>query len=552
MTIMHEVLASPACQKEFEQLAAELPAGRYLQIGNVEPAPVWLSTRTDCRVDIAKPTDAFPFEGETFDGVILSSVLGHTSDPHTVLKETFRVLKPGGVLVMAEPVQPDDRKYRTWLLALEKGNVPFDTTLTWAFTEGDLKLAAYKAGYACKRFQMLSDSLSVLQAEKPDLLKLKPEFRAIASEWNRLDYPEALSKTHKYANKMHSYPFQYYLDRVQNLGLPADARILDAGCGTGTWSMALAHECGRIDAIDIDEQRVELGRWMASQYNVPNIHYAIGDVQRLAFDDETFDVVFCFGVVISYIPPQVVLQEFFRVLKPGGLLYVCLNGDGWSLFLKELRGLAEPKLQQVGSNSLYNTFCQRHLSAFKQALLNVAGKEETLSLLRACPQASLPPRKKEKQSLYKKLLSIFSPSSPSVSSQLPILPENPDAEGFMQYIQAVPTLAAHTDSLNRAVASIRQYCDSDGLTMLAKDVWNILAGTQTDFSHARLGRGYMPDEIEAVCDQVGFTGFQYAGEGDLSLRPDKENLVFWEPSFGKEFQGLPKVWEFIARRPAQQ
>ena len=51
-------------------------------------------------VDVLEP---FPFEDNEFDVLYCSSVIEHVSDPANLLKESWRVLKPGGVLFLSFP-----------------------------------------------------------------------------------------------------------------------------------------------------------------------------------------------------------------------------------------------------------------------------------------------------------------------------------------------------------------------------------------------------------------------------------------------------------------
>ena len=44
--------------------------------------------------------EQLPFDDNYFDGIIISNVLDHTDDPHLVLREIFRTLKPGGVAII--------------------------------------------------------------------------------------------------------------------------------------------------------------------------------------------------------------------------------------------------------------------------------------------------------------------------------------------------------------------------------------------------------------------------------------------------------------------
>src|SRR5207237_5255953 len=70
--------------------------------------------------------------------------------------------------------------------------------------------------------------------------------------------------------------------------------------------------------------------------------FAVGDVERLAFADDTFDAVLC-ALVPDFTPrPGVALAEFRRVLKPGGRLLLLTLGatspvkqEWWRRFLPD-------------------------------------------------------------------------------------------------------------------------------------------------------------------------------------------------------------------------
>lgn len=46
---------------------------------------------------------ALPFQSDAFDGVVLTEVLEHCTDPKAAVAEVFRVLKPGGLLLVTSP-----------------------------------------------------------------------------------------------------------------------------------------------------------------------------------------------------------------------------------------------------------------------------------------------------------------------------------------------------------------------------------------------------------------------------------------------------------------
>ena len=109
--------------------------------------------------------------------------------------------------------------------------------------------------------------------------------------------------------------------------LPRDARVLDAGCGTGlpVARFLVDHGC-QVTGIDIASGMIALAR-----QQVPEAEFMEGDMTQLGFPDETFD-----GIVSTYaiihVPrkkhPQV-FQNFFRVLKPKGILFLSTGSAEW-------------------------------------------------------------------------------------------------------------------------------------------------------------------------------------------------------------------------------
>ena len=55
-------------------------------------------------------------------------------------------------------------------------------------------------------------------------------------------------------------------------------------------------------------------------------------MEQTPFEDQQFDAVFCYGVIFLT-DWKKSLREFYRILKPGGILYVNANSAGWYMFL---------------------------------------------------------------------------------------------------------------------------------------------------------------------------------------------------------------------------
>ncbi|WP_186539356.1 class I SAM-dependent methyltransferase [Synechococcus sp. BIOS-E4-1] len=123
-----------------------------------------------------------------------------------------------------------------------------------------------------------------------------------------------------------------YLDRLKSIGFCGNQRILDAGCGYGQWSLALAQLNEMVLSCDISPLRVSVLQKLATQIGFTNIASEVSGIDIMTYPDQHFDAVFCYGVIFLT-PWRQSLAELARVLKPGGKLYVNANGLGWYMFL---------------------------------------------------------------------------------------------------------------------------------------------------------------------------------------------------------------------------
>lgn len=102
--------------------------------------------------------------------------------------------------------------------------------------------------------------------------------------------------------------------------------VLDVGCGVGHWGGVLASVLppdARITGIDRDPVWVEKAAERARKRpDSGRFSYVAGDVQKLPFPDDTFDVTTCQTVLIHVPDPAAALAEMIRVTKPGGLVAV--------------------------------------------------------------------------------------------------------------------------------------------------------------------------------------------------------------------------------------
>jgi arsenite methyltransferase len=102
-------------------------------------------------------------------------------------------------------------------------------------------------------------------------------------------------------------------------------RVLDLGCGAGTDTLIAAQMVGaggRVAGIDMTPEMLARARTAAAQMALDNVDFVEGDVERLPFENESFDAVISNGVIDLIPDKDAVFAEIHRVLAPGGRLQV--------------------------------------------------------------------------------------------------------------------------------------------------------------------------------------------------------------------------------------
>jgi SAM-dependent methyltransferase len=99
--------------------------------------------------------------------------------------------------------------------------------------------------------------------------------------------------------------------------------LLDIGCNWGRWTIAAARAGYRPIGIDPSFEAIVAARRIAEQLGV-DARYVVGDGRRLPFTDETFDIVFSYGVLQHFSKRDVAesVEHIRRVLKRDGYSWV--------------------------------------------------------------------------------------------------------------------------------------------------------------------------------------------------------------------------------------
>ncbi len=114
-----------------------------------------------------------------------------------------------------------------------------------------------------------------------------------------------------------------YLARA---GIPANARVLEIGCGTGPVTRVLATHPGVREVVGLDPSPVFLARARELAGTLTNVSYEQGDARAMPFPDSSFDVA-VFHTTLCHVPDcEAAIAEACRVLEPGGRLAI-FDGD---------------------------------------------------------------------------------------------------------------------------------------------------------------------------------------------------------------------------------
>jgi SAM-dependent methyltransferase len=141
--------------------------------------------------------------------------------------------------------------------------------------------------------------------------QLRTEF----NEWARAGKGESMEKGHGPVGRQ----------ALELMRLPADARVLDVGCGSG-WATRLLAEYavhGRVTGIDISDEMIRLARETSLLF--PNVDYKLASAEQLPFADQEFTHVFSMESLYYYANIPAALNEIHRTLQPGGIFVTVID-----------------------------------------------------------------------------------------------------------------------------------------------------------------------------------------------------------------------------------
>jgi ubiquinone/menaquinone biosynthesis C-methylase UbiE len=199
-----------------------------------------------------------------------------------------------------------------------------------------------------------------------------PTAADVRAYWNQHIHDLEISRepagTPGFFADLDQYHFEklHHLLRLVNFEAYRGKRVLDVGCGAGTDLVRFARAGARASGVDLSAAAIELARANVAQQGL-EADLREADAAHLPYPDETFDLVFAHGVVQYSADPARVIEECWRVLKPGGEAIVqAYNRVSW---LNALSKLMKVPLEHEGAPVLEKYTAaelRRMLSRFRE------------------------------------------------------------------------------------------------------------------------------------------------------------------------------------------
>lgn len=161
-----------------------------------------------------------------------------------------------------------------------------------------------------------------------NLKKLYKEPQKVTEYWGKKagEIDDNLAKITNHALYNHSWnvTVKAFLDGGL---ITNESKVLEVGCGWGRILVGLRRFCpkAQLVGIDITKDFVENAKFVLErEFGHCDVTVLQGDAMKLDFEDGSFDTVVTTRVLQYVIDPKIAVRGFYRVLRNGGRVVVCL------------------------------------------------------------------------------------------------------------------------------------------------------------------------------------------------------------------------------------
>ncbi|MCM8782061.1 MAG: class I SAM-dependent methyltransferase, partial [Candidatus Omnitrophica bacterium] len=151
------------------------------------------------------------------------------------------------------------------------------------------------------------------------------------------------------------YRYESYIPPLIDSFVNGGNLVLEIGCGLGSDSRYMAKKGLNVISLDLSFNNVSLTLKGASRLGL-NIKGVCADAENLPFKDESFDLVYSFGVLHHTPDTQKAIDEIYRVLKPGGKCAVMLYHRGLAYYYVLTYGFFTAKFLYMNKEELFSKY----------------------------------------------------------------------------------------------------------------------------------------------------------------------------------------------------
>lgn len=155
----------------------------------------------------------------------------------------------------------------------------------------------------------------ILLENKYDLVNIKKMITPETAEWDKY-YKEAEGM----ANGQFENIIKPFIDKFSLFN--STSVVLDFACGRGRIANIIKDKCRNLICYDISKEAINYCKERFSEYK--NIKYIIGKENKINLEDNCIDFIYSWDAMVhfNYRNIDIYLHEFFRVLKPGGYVFI--------------------------------------------------------------------------------------------------------------------------------------------------------------------------------------------------------------------------------------
>lgn len=147
-----------------------------------------------------------------------------------------------------------------------------------------------------------------------------------------------------------------YIPQIAEFEYHYGEKVLEIGVGVGTDLIQFAKHGAIVSGIDLTENAIEMTK---KNFELKGVKYKTlqtENAEDLSFEDNSFDLVYSFGVLHHTSHTDVAIKEIYRVLKDEGKAIVMFYARGWKHYFKRIfiQGILLGKLFKYGYSQLIN------------------------------------------------------------------------------------------------------------------------------------------------------------------------------------------------------